>query len=113
MKTPRDRRACPIDEGFEGERDELSDERVEALIGRYDPYLPKVPQSRGHGAIARKRSVSPSQSLLRSLDAALIITDHDCVDYADLVKNTRLIVDTRNVIAKLGLAEGSSNIVKA
>lgn len=56
-----------MNEGFEGERDELSDERVGALIGRYDPYLPKVPQSRGHSAIARKRSVSPSQSYVVSM----------------------------------------------
>ncbi len=35
MKTPRVRRACPINEGFEGERDELSDERVQALIRRF------------------------------------------------------------------------------
>ena len=88
-------------------------EKIGASIDYYDPYIPVVPQSRRHGAIARKRYVSPSQPLLRSLDAALLITDHDCIDYAFLVKNTRLIVDTRNVIAKLGLAEGSSNVVKA
>ena len=35
MKGPQVRRACPIDEGFEGERDELSDERVEALVRRF------------------------------------------------------------------------------
>ena len=88
-------------------------ERIGANVAYYDPYLPVVPRSRRHGAIARKPSVSPTRSLLRGLDAALIITDHDCIDYAFLVNNTRLIVDTRNVIAKLGLAEGSSNVVKA
>ena len=35
MKRPRDRRAFLITERFEGERDELSDERVEALIRRF------------------------------------------------------------------------------
>ena len=37
------------------------------------------------------RDLSPAR-----LDAALIVTDHDKVDYAELVDSLDLIVDTRN-----------------
>jgi UDP-N-acetyl-D-glucosamine dehydrogenase len=46
-----------------------------------------------------------------SYHSVLICTDHDAVDYAAIVNSARLIVDTRNVIAKLELA--AENVVKA
>ena len=36
-------------------------------------------------------------------DAALIVTDHDSIDYGLLSKHARLIVDTRNAMRKRGL----------
>ena len=36
---------------------------------------------------------------LAGYDAALIVTDHDSVDYAALVRSRPLVVDTRNAIA--------------
>jgi UDP-N-acetyl-D-glucosamine dehydrogenase len=84
-----------------------------AEVDYYDPYLPAIPPSRRHVAIAQKRSVSLDPSLLRDLDAAVIVTDHDCIDYALLIENIRLVVDTRNVIARLGLADMPGNVVKA
>jgi hypothetical protein len=33
----------------------------------------------------------------------MIVADHDCVDYAVLADHVPLLVDTRGVIAKLGL----------
>jgi UDP-N-acetyl-D-glucosamine dehydrogenase len=44
-------------------------------------------------------------------DATLIATDHDGVDYAGLVRAVPLVVDTRNVCARLGLS--GARIVKA
>ncbi|MGZ8886400.1 MAG: nucleotide sugar dehydrogenase, partial [Halobacteriota archaeon] len=63
--------------------------------------------------IAEKRCISINPTSLHSFDAAVIVTDHDCIDYALLVTNIRLLIDTRNVIARLGFAGGSSNVVKA
>ena len=88
-------------------------QKIGARVDYYDPHLPVITPSRQHAAIARKRSISINPSSLRSLDAAVIVTDHDCIDYASLIENMRLIVDTRNVLARLGLADGSNNVVKA
>jgi UDP-N-acetyl-D-glucosamine dehydrogenase len=41
----------------------------------------------------------------------LVATDHDRVDYADLLRNAALIVDTRNVFGRLGLS--APHVVKA
>ncbi len=52
-----------------------------------------------------------SAEALRGFDAALIAADHDGVDYAALADAVPLVVDTRNVCARLGLA--GPHIVKA
>jgi UDP-N-acetyl-D-glucosamine dehydrogenase len=44
-------------------------------------------------------------------DAVLIATDHDAVDYGSVLKNSTLVVDTRNACARHGLV--SEKIVKA
>ncbi len=49
--------------------------------------------------------------MIASYDAVLVSTDHDDVDYALIAANARLIIDTRNVFAKLGL--GGDKVVKA
>lgn len=41
----------------------------------------------------------------------LIATDHDAVDYANVVKIAKLVVDTRNVCARFGIK--SDKVVKA
>jgi UDP-N-acetyl-D-glucosamine dehydrogenase len=48
---------------------------------------------------------------LAGYDVVLIATDHDQVDYALLAKSALLIVDTRNVFARLSLA--ADHILKA
>ena len=45
------------------------------------------------------------------MDAVLISTDHDNVDYGLLLKASPLIIDTRNAMARRGLT--GENVVKA
>lgn len=77
----------------------------------YDPYFPVIPPNRQHAALAIKKSIDLEPSLLSSFDAAIIVTDHDCIDYATLLKHTRLVVDTRNVIGRMAI--GGENTAKA
>jgi len=35
---------------------------------------------------------------LRAVDAVIIATDHSCYDYDFIVKNARLVIDTRNAV---------------
>jgi UDP-N-acetyl-D-glucosamine dehydrogenase len=69
----------------------------------YDPFIPKIPPTREHKTLTGRASVVWSEAVLRSYDAVLIATDHDVVDYAELARHAKLIVDTRNACGRAGL----------
>jgi UDP-N-acetyl-D-glucosamine dehydrogenase len=43
---------------------------------------------------------------LGSYDAVLIVTDHSSVDYARVVREAKLVVDTRNATRGIGAEKG-------
>jgi UDP-N-acetyl-D-glucosamine dehydrogenase len=65
----------------------------EAIVSYSDPHVPSIPKMRKHRIDLR--SVDLSAALLRDMDCVLIATDHDAFDYDLILKNSRLIVDTR------------------
>jgi UDP-N-acetyl-D-glucosamine dehydrogenase len=65
-----------------------------ARVTYCDPYIPRLQV--GLGSL---ESEEPSDELLVDADAVLIITDHRCVDYARVLRLSRLVVDTRNATA--------------
>jgi UDP-N-acetyl-D-glucosamine dehydrogenase len=65
-------------------------------VAYHDPCCPVIPATREHKSLAGQRSVPLDPSTLAGFDAALIVTDHDGVDYAALVDGVPLVVDTRN-----------------
>jgi UDP-N-acetyl-D-glucosamine dehydrogenase len=69
----------------------------------FDPFIPIIPETREHKTLTGRACIAWTAEALKSYDVVLIATDHDAVDYADLVKQAPLIVDTRNVCARLGL----------
>ncbi|MEM7441742.1 MAG: nucleotide sugar dehydrogenase [Pseudomonadota bacterium] len=83
-----------------------------AEIAFIDPYIEALPPLRhypeleGHPVLSWRDDAS-----LSGFDAAIIVTDHDDVDYQLLVDRVPLIVDTRNVLARGGFI--SSGIVNA
>lgn len=82
---------------------------IEAIEGRgaycdfHDPHIAAIPPTREHASLAGRTSTPLTAEAIASYDAVLISTDHDAVDYALLQANARLVVDTRNVFARLGL----------
>lgn len=89
-------------------------ELIEARGGEcayHDPFIPSLPDTRAHPALAGRKSVPLEAGLLSQFDAVLIATDHDGVDYELVVKSLPLVVDTRNIIARSGL--GGDNVIKA
>lgn len=90
---------------------------MELLIERgaevefHDPFIDEVPRTREYGHLKGRRSCTLSTDMLSKIDAAVIATDHDDIDYAALASRVPLVVDTRNVFARCGLT--SDNIVKA
>ncbi len=65
-----------------------------AKVVYHDPYVPFVAE--GHGAARDYRSVPLSDAAISSADAVVILTDHSCIDYADVVRKAQCVVDTRN-----------------
>lgn len=87
---------------------------IEARGGRcdyHDPFIATLPPTRAHPALEGRQSVELSLDSLARFDAALVATDHDGVDYAAVARHVPVIVDTRNVFARLGIT--APNVVKA
>jgi UDP-N-acetyl-D-glucosamine dehydrogenase len=89
-------------------------EMLEARDARtdfFDPYVAEIPPTREHAALRGRRSISWGPAVLAGYHAAVIVTDHDNVDYATLVDRLKLVVDTRNVCERKGIRH--AKIVKA
>lgn len=69
----------------------------------HDPHIPVVPSTREHASLSGRASVPLDAETLAGYDAVLIATDHSTVDYALVARHARLIVDTRNALAKRGV----------
>ena len=62
----------------------------QAKLSYYDPYVSTV-------KIAGKVLKSEKNiSNISKYDAVVILTDHTCINYADVVKKSKLVFDTRN-----------------
>jgi UDP-N-acetyl-D-glucosamine dehydrogenase len=79
-----------------------------AKVFYHDPHVPVIKPTREHPHWAGTRSVAWNKKTISSFDAALISTAHNAVDYAQLAAWVRLIVDTRNVMAKVPMAAGQT-----
>lgn len=89
-------------------------EIIQDLGGRvayHDPYLPEIGPTREHASLQGMRSVPFNESTVSKFDAALIVTDHDNVDYESLVTWSKLVIDTRNATKNVGA--GKSKVVLA
>ncbi|MBC8133093.1 MAG: nucleotide sugar dehydrogenase, partial [Deltaproteobacteria bacterium] len=63
-------------------------------VDYHDPYVP-------HVRIGDVLMENVALGAVRDYDCVVIVTDHRCVDYAELVGAARLVVDCRNVTADL------------
>jgi UDP-N-acetyl-D-glucosamine dehydrogenase len=82
-----------------------------AVCDVHDPYVPVIPRTREHSALAGRQSIALRPDAVSSYDAVLIATDHDCIDYKALVASARLIIDTRNACSRSGAL--GPNVAKA
>jgi UDP-N-acetyl-D-glucosamine dehydrogenase len=77
----------------------------------HDPHVVEIPSTREYQHLKGRTSVNLTQEVLEAYDAVLVATDHDQLNYAVIANSARLIIDTRNVFARLGLS--ADHIVKA
>ncbi len=71
--------------------------RLGADVSYHDPYVPVAPRMRSWPDLPAMTSRPLTPEVLRSVDAALLITDHTSVDYDLVLKNAPLIVDSRGI----------------
>ena len=86
-------------------------ERRGAKTGYHDPFIPLIGPSREHAELAGRRSVSFDAETIGGYDAALVVTDHDGVDWDQLVDSAPIVIDTRN--ATKNVKRHRERIVKA
>src|SRR5271169_6124032 len=84
---------------------------LELLIARgakldyNDPYFPALFKMR-HYDYSNMKSVELSPERLASYDCVLIATDHTSYDYEAIVRNSKLVVDTRNATRHVKQQQG-------
>jgi UDP-N-acetyl-D-glucosamine dehydrogenase len=69
-------------------------------VNYHDKYIKFIGNNRHYKLLNGTKSVSLNKSKLRSYDLVILLTDHDYLDYNFILKNSRLIIDTRNVFVK-------------
>ena len=65
-----------------------------ARVDYHDPYFPRLHKMRRYDF--RLSSIDLTPEALSGYDAVLIATNHSSYDYDSIVRNARLVVDTRN-----------------
>ena len=68
-----------------------------AKVSYHDPYIPHIKHEDW-----QIDSVSDLMKAIKSADCVVIVTNHKVYDYAAILKESKLIVDTRNALGKAG-----------
>jgi len=74
-----------------------------------DPWVPTLKPTRKYNFTLQSEEITPA--FLEQLDAVIIVTDHSDYDIAQIVKHSKIIVDTRNATA--GITTGKEKVVIA
>lgn len=82
-----------------------------AKITYHDPYVPEAESHRAASHGKTWKGVPLTDELVAKSDAVVVLTDHSAIDYQDLVRKAKLVVDTRNACRKVTM--GREKIVKA
>lgn len=80
-----------------------------AVVAYHDPFVPALPRTRKYNFGLRSQPLTPA--VVRAQDAVLIATDHTDVEYALLGQHAKIIIDTRNAMARV--TRPKARVVKA
>jgi UDP-N-acetyl-D-glucosamine dehydrogenase len=82
---------------------------MDASVSYHDPYISKFPKLRKYDFDLKSVELTPKT--LKSMDCAVIVTNHSDYDYDYIVRHSRMIIDTRN--ATQNVKAGISKVIKA
>ena len=74
-----------------------------------DPWVPRLRPTRKYDFQMESTQLTPET--LAGTDAVIIVTDHSDYDFVDIVRHSRLVIDTRN--ATKGIGDAGGKIVMA
>lgn len=80
-----------------------------AVVDYHDPHVPELATE--HGLEAPMESVPLTAEVIAGYDLAVVVTDHDAIDWRMLADHAALILDTRNAI-RTAVGE-RDNVVRA
>jgi UDP-N-acetyl-D-glucosamine dehydrogenase len=66
------------------------------IVDCYDPYIAETGPHR-HFPDMKLRSIAYSPAAIASYDLVMVVTDHSCFAYDEILGSAQLILDTRNV----------------
>jgi UDP-N-acetyl-D-glucosamine dehydrogenase len=67
-----------------------------AVVSYHDPYCPKMKEMRHQPKYMLEMESVELERGVAEADVVVIATDHDAVDYQKLVRDAKLVIDTRN-----------------
>lgn len=70
-----------------------------ASLSYHDPHVPKFPAMRRYDIALDSQKLTPA--VLKRADAVLVVTDHDAIDWNLVARHARLVVDTRDAMARV------------
>ena len=73
--------------------------RKGALVSYNDPYVPSIPEMRGHKL--ELESTEITKEVLIEQDVVIVVTNHSSYDFEFIKRHANLIVDTRGVYRDL------------
>ena len=102
-----------VDDPRESPSFELLDKLMQkgARVTYNDPHVPELPRMRHWPNLPALASQAITPEYLAAQDAVLIATDHTAYDYEQIVRHSRLVIDTRN--ATRAVREGREKVVRA
>ncbi len=72
-----------------------------ARVEYYDPHIPVLPKTRKYDFNLQSVDIEEIKDF--QYDAAVIITDHSCIDYNLVLKKAKVVIDTRDALKQKGI----------
>jgi len=77
-----------------------------AEVAYYDSYVPVIKPTREHAEFAGRKSIEWNCATIENFEVVIIATNHSSVNYHELGKWAKCIVDTRNAMSGVPVASG-------
>ena len=75
-----------------------------AIVSYNDPFIPEIPPTRKYNFSLKSVKITPK--IIGQFDAIVISTNHSSYNYELILKNAKLIIDTRNAFGSRGIVNG-------